>query len=138
MSWQTYVDDHLMAPLPSGGTLVHAAIIGHDGGVWAQSPDFPPITTDQFNGIMAGIEDPNALAGGGIKIGGPEDDLVEKYFLIPSEAGSVLRGRFKSDGIVIKKTTSALLVGIYKEPTPAGECSVRVEDLGDYLIGQGI
>ena len=36
MSWQAYVDDHLMCQLPSGGQLQHAAIWGQDGGVWAQ------------------------------------------------------------------------------------------------------
>lgn len=36
MSWQAYVDDHLMCQLPGGGQLAHAAIWGQDGGVWAQ------------------------------------------------------------------------------------------------------
>lgn len=43
MSWQSYVDDHLMYPLPTGHSLVAAAIIGHDGSVWAQSEMFPQV-----------------------------------------------------------------------------------------------
>ncbi len=35
MSWQQFVDDQLMCTLPGGGQLKHAAIWGHDGGVWA-------------------------------------------------------------------------------------------------------
>jgi hypothetical protein len=41
-------------------------------------------------------------------------------------------------GCTIKKTNTALLIGIYAEPVQPGECNVIVENLGDYLIGQGI
>ncbi|KAI8016635.1 hypothetical protein LOK49_LG05G03295 [Camellia lanceoleosa] len=40
MSWQTYVDDHLMCDI-EGNHLTSAAILGHDGSVWAQSASFP-------------------------------------------------------------------------------------------------
>lgn len=42
MSWQTYVDDHLMCEI-EGNHLTSAAIIGHDGSVWAQSSSFPQV-----------------------------------------------------------------------------------------------
>lgn len=42
MSWQSYVDDHLMCEI-DGNHLTSAAIIGHDGVVWAQSADFPQV-----------------------------------------------------------------------------------------------
>jgi profilin len=42
MSWQTYVDDHLMCEI-DGQHLTSAAIIGHDGSIWAQSPEFPQV-----------------------------------------------------------------------------------------------
>lgn len=42
MSWQTYVDDHLMCEI-EGNHLSAAAIIGHDGSVWAQSATFPQV-----------------------------------------------------------------------------------------------
>ena len=44
MSWQEYVDEHLMCELDNGTRLQSAAILGHDGGVWAESPDFPQIS----------------------------------------------------------------------------------------------
>ena len=44
MSWQEYVDEHLMCDLGSGEQLQSAAILGHDGGVWAESPEFPQIS----------------------------------------------------------------------------------------------
>jgi tRNA(Arg) A34 adenosine deaminase TadA len=34
MSWQSYVDDHLVG----SGNVTKAAIVGLDGNVWAQSP----------------------------------------------------------------------------------------------------
>lgn len=42
MSWQTYVDDHLMCEI-DGHHLTSAAIIGLDGSVWAQSSSFPQV-----------------------------------------------------------------------------------------------
>ena len=36
MSWQSYVDDHLVG----SGNVTKAAIVGLDGNVWAQSPEF--------------------------------------------------------------------------------------------------
>jgi len=43
MSWQTYVDEHLMCEI-EGHHLTSAAIIGHDGTVWAQSTAFPQVS----------------------------------------------------------------------------------------------
>ncbi|KAM0945720.1 putative profilin [Dioscorea sansibarensis] len=40
MSWQTYVDDHLMCEI-EGQKLTSCAIIGLDGSIWAQSSSFP-------------------------------------------------------------------------------------------------
>ncbi|PIM98078.1 hypothetical protein CDL12_29444 [Handroanthus impetiginosus] len=42
MSWQSYIDDHLMADV-DGCHLTAAAIVGHDGSVWAQSSNFPQV-----------------------------------------------------------------------------------------------
>lgn len=42
MSWQAYVDDHLLCEI-EGNHLTSAAIIGQDGNVWAQSATFPQV-----------------------------------------------------------------------------------------------
>jgi hypothetical protein len=42
MSWQAYVDDHLLCDI-DGQRLSAAAILGHDGAVWAQSDAFPQV-----------------------------------------------------------------------------------------------
>jgi hypothetical protein len=43
MSWQSYVDDHLMCQLSGSNALTAAAIVGQDGLVWAQSALFPQV-----------------------------------------------------------------------------------------------
>jgi profilin len=138
MSWQSYIDDQLMCTLPSGGTLVSAAIVGQDGSVWAQSEKFPAISADEVAVMMKGLSDDDdaavALATNpaGLRIGGA------KYMVIQGEPGAVIRGKLGTGGVCIKKTTSALIIGIYDTPTQPPECNVVVENLGDYLIGQGI
>jgi len=63
MSWQTYVDDHLLVPLPNGGQLSHAAIVGQDGGVWAQDAGFPAISVDQVQALVKGCNDTSVTPG---------------------------------------------------------------------------
>jgi profilin len=57
-----------------------------------------------------------------------------KYQVVPGDEG-VLRGKVKGGGVCIKRTNTALVVGIYEEPVVAGDCNVIVENLGDYLKG---
>lgn len=35
--------------------------------------------------------------------------------------------------LLFLQTNTALVIGIYNEPVPAGDCNVIVENLGDYL-----
>ena len=48
---QSYVDEHLMCQLPHGGQLTSAAIVGQDGGVWAQSSAFPAISKAEVDAL---------------------------------------------------------------------------------------
>eukprot|EP00252_Welwitschia_mirabilis_P027879 TRINITY_DN975_c0_g1_i1.p1 TRINITY_DN975_c0_g1~~TRINITY_DN975_c0_g1_i1.p1 ORF type:complete len:133 (+),score=26.64 TRINITY_DN975_c0_g1_i1:311-709(+) len=132
MSWQNYVDEHLMCDLGRGNRLTAAAITGQDGAVWAQSNNFPAIKPEEVTAIVNDFEEPGTLAPSGLYIGGA------KYMVIQGEPGAVIRGKKGSSGVTIKKTTRALLFGIYDEPVTAGECNMIVERLGDYLIEQGI
>lgn len=132
MSWQTYVDDHLMCEIGRGNRLTAAAIIGQDGSVWAQSDSFPAIKPEEVTAIVNDFADPGSLAPTGLYIGGT------KYMVIQGEPGAVIRGKKGSAGVTIKKTTCALIFGLYDEPVTPGECNMIVERLGDYLIDQGI
>lgn len=62
MSWQDYVDQQLLCTLPSGGQLQHAAILGQDGGIWAASASFPPITPAEVASLVEGFGDSSKLA----------------------------------------------------------------------------
>jgi len=50
----------------------------------------------------------------------------------------VIRGKKGPGGCTVKKTATALVIGVYAPPVSPGDCSVVVENLGDYLSGQGI
>ncbi|CAA6671637.1 unnamed protein product [Spirodela intermedia] len=132
MSWQTYVDDHLMCDVGEGHALTAAAILGHDGSVWAQSESFPQLKPEEISGIIADFDEPGHLAPTGLFLGGI------KYMVIQGEPGAVIRGKKGSGGVTIKKTGMALVFGIYDEPVTAGQCNMVVERLGDYLVDQGM
>lgn len=129
-SWQDYIDDQLMVELPGGKTLTSAAIIGQDGGVWAKSADFPEVSPEELDAITAGFSDTSSLEEKGIVLGGV------KYFTIQGEAGSVIRGKKAECGLTIKKTSKAMVVGIYGAGVTPEECNVVVENLADYLTEQ--
>ena len=129
MSWQTYVDDHLMCEL-EGQILTSAAIVGHDGSVWAQSTNFPQYKPEEIAAIMKDFEEPGTLAPTGLFLGGT------KYMVIQGEHGVVIRGKKGTGGITIKQINLALIIGIYDEPMTPGQCNMIVERLGDYLLEQ--
>ncbi|CAN6456808.1 unnamed protein product [Victoria cruziana] len=131
MSWQAYVDEHLMCDI-DGNHLTAAAIIGQDGSVWAQSDTFPQFKPEEIVAIMNDFAEPGSLAPTGLYLGST------KYMVIQGEPGAVIRGKKGSGGATVKKTNQALIIGIYDEPMNAGQCNMIVERLGDYLIDQGL
>ncbi|KAK9742068.1 hypothetical protein RND81_03G146300 [Saponaria officinalis] len=130
MSWQTYVDDHLMCDV-DGNTLTSAAIVGLDGSVWAQAPTFPQLRTEEVSAILKDFDEPGTLAPVGLYLGGT------KYMVIQGEPGVVIRGKKGTGGVTVKKTGQSMLFGIYDAPMTPGQCNTVVERLGDYLVEQG-
>ncbi|RZC68501.1 hypothetical protein C5167_031778 [Papaver somniferum] len=131
MSWQSYVDDHLMCDI-EGNHLTSSAILGHDGSVWAQSPSFPQLKAGEVEAIMRDFDEPGSLAPTGLHLGGV------KYMVIQGEPGAVIRGKKGSGGVTIKKTNQSLIFGVYDEPVTPGQCNIVVERIGDYLVEQGM
>lgn len=134
-AWDGYVD-HLMVDLPNGGKLESAAIVGQDGGVWAQSPTFPAITTDQVAALLQGFANIEKEGHVGADMGGKGIFLGDMKFQVVPGDETAIRGKTSDGGCCIKKTNTALVIGIYKSPVQAGDCNVIVENLGDYLVGQ--
>ncbi|CAD5335066.1 unnamed protein product [Arabidopsis thaliana] len=58
--------------------------------------------------------------------------------VIQGEPNAVIRGKKGAGGVTIKKTTLALVFGIYDEPMTPGQCNMVVENLGEYLIESGL
>ncbi|KAL0463848.1 UNVERIFIED_CONTAM: Profilin-1 [Sesamum latifolium] len=130
MSWQSYVDDHLMCDV-EGVRLHAAAILGLDGSVWAKSAAFPQFKPEEIANIVKDFDEPGFLAPNGLFLAGA------KYMVIQGEPGAVVRGK-KGSGGITKKTGQALIFGIYEEPMTPGQCNMVVEKMGDYLIDQGL
>ncbi|KAI3524671.1 hypothetical protein L2E82_02948 [Cichorium intybus] len=133
MSWQTYVDEHLMCDIDgSGQHLSSAAIFGTDGTVWAKSTNFPQYKPDEINSIIKEFNEPGHLAPTGLFL------ATAKYMVIQGEPGAVIRGKKGAGGICVKKTGQAMVFGLYDEPVAPGQCNMVVERLGDYLLDQGM
>uniref|UniRef100_A0A7C8YCS8 Profilin n=1 Tax=Opuntia streptacantha TaxID=393608 RepID=A0A7C8YCS8_OPUST len=133
MSWQTYIDEHLMCEIEgTNHRLTAAAILGIDGSMWAQSASFPQFKPDEISAIVKDFDEPGSLAPTGLHLGGA------KYMVIQGEPGAVIRGKKGAGGICVKKTGQALVIGIYDEPVTPGQCNMVVEKLGDYLTEQGL
>ncbi|KAE8705867.1 Profilin-2 [Hibiscus syriacus] len=82
MSWQTYVDELLMCDIEGQNQrLTAAAIIGHDGNVWAKSEIFPELKRNEITDIMKDFDSPGHLAPTGLHLGGV------KYMVIQGEPG---------------------------------------------------
>lgn len=124
MSWQEYVDSNLMC-----ADLESAALLGHDGSVWAQSPAFPSVTEEQAAVVMKTFSG-TFPEGGSFLLG----DV--KFMLVGSDdAETKLRGKCAGGGCSISKTTKALVVGIWAENRcQASKCNQVVETLGEYLV----
>ncbi|KJA14205.1 hypothetical protein HYPSUDRAFT_49366 [Hypholoma sublateritium FD-334 SS-4] len=125
MSWQAYVDSHLIAT----GQVAEAAIIGLQGGVWATSKNFT-LSTEEQKAIVDGFTNPDQIQASGVRLAG------QKYFTL-SVVGRTIQAKKAADGAVIVKTKQAILVAVYRAPVQAPEATPIVEKLADYLITAG-
>eukprot|EP00873_Tetraselmis_striata_P020295 jgi/Tetstr1/440559/TSEL_028880.t1 len=95
MSWQAYVDDHMLGELPNGGELTKAAIFSHEGDLWASSPGFPAIEEADFVHMMKAFSDTSQgeVAATGVKVAG------EKFMFVRSDDTALLCRQGKSTGL---------------------------------------
>ena len=107
--------------------LAFAAIVGLDGGVWAQSSDFPDISPEQLDVLISAFDDETVLQEKGIHLG------EQRYIVIQGEPGSVIRGKKGTSGFTAKKTNTAFVIGGYAEGIQPGECNLLVENVADEL-----
>lgn len=65
MSWQEYIDSSLIG----SGTIAQAAIIGHNGDVWAKSDNFS-LTPEECLNLIKSYDDPSDLRLHGLYLAG--------------------------------------------------------------------
>ncbi|KAG0031993.1 hypothetical protein BGZ81_000163 [Podila clonocystis] len=125
MSWQTYVDKNLV----DTGKVTKATIIGLDGSLWATSAGFQ-VGGEEAKKLVAAFSSSDEAFAGGLFIEG-------KKFVVLNADDKVIRARSGATGIVCAKTNQCVLIGFYNENIQAGDCSVVVETLAEYLINAG-
>jgi len=125
MSWQSYVDDQLLATK----LVSKAAICGHDGNIWAASAGFG-VTAAELKTIATSFGDTNTLAMNGVKANG-----VKYMFLSAND--KVIRAKKGTSGLHVMKTVQAVILSVYEEPIVAEQCATVTEKLGEYLISVG-
>ncbi|KAK4329964.1 Profilin [Rhodotorula toruloides] len=137
MSWQAYVDTNLVG----SGKVSKAAILGQQGGIWAQSAGYndgwpddvdlrAQLSQEEQNNLIKIHSDPSNAQANGVRAQG------QKFLTIRADDRSVY-GKKQADGIIIVKTKQAILVAEYAHPTQPGEATKVVEELADYLISVG-
>ena len=125
MSWQSYVDDQLLATK----LVSQAAICGHDGNVWATSGGFA-VSASELKHIATNFGNMSVMPMSGITVAGTK-------FMFLSANDRVMRGKKGTSGLHIMKTVQAIIVSVYNEPILAEQCANVTEKLGEYLVGVG-
>nr|POE89757.1 profilin-2 [Quercus suber] len=131
MSWQAYVDTSLVGT----GNLDRAAIFNTDGNsVWATSAGFTVSPAEMQEVVNAykdkGSDGVKQVQSSGLHIAG------ERFVVLKADDRSIY-GKKGREGVVIVKTTQAILVTHYPESVQPGAAANTVEQLGDYLIKVG-
>ncbi|KAI7831263.1 putative profilin [Gamsiella multidivaricata] len=126
MSWQAYVDNNLV------GThkVAKGAIYGHDGSLWASSPNFN-VGGAEVQKLIAAFNDESDIAANGLFLEG------NKFVFLRKPEPHVIYARHGATGVACVKTTQAVLVGYYDENIQAGDCNTVVDNLANYLISTG-
>jgi len=126
MSWQAYVDSSLVG----SGHVDKAAIVSAAGdSVWASTPEFTisPTEMKEVVSVLAGGDAVTKVFAEGLHVAG------ERFVVFKAEGRSIY-GRKGKEGIVICKTTQAILIAHYGENVQAGNAAITVEQLADYLV----
>lgn len=125
MSWQDYVDNQLLA----SNCVSKAAIVGHDGSLWAKSNGFE-VTKDELTKLVQGFDNAELLASSGVTLAG------QRYIYL-SGSDRIIRAKLGRNGVHCMKTTQAVIVAIYDDPVQPQQAASIVEKLGDYLMTCG-
>jgi len=136
MSWQAYIDTSLVG----AGTIEKGAIYNTEGtSCWATSANFN-ITPEEMAAVVKAIKDDGDatdLQANGLHIAGVKYFFQQVDESETAKSGRKLIGIKGKDGVIIGKTTQALVIARYKEPTQPGSAMLTLSQLTEYLIGVG-
>ena len=144
MSWEPYINNALLNKSANGhvynNVLTEAAIIGHDGSVWANTTGLS-IKKDEIKKLndlfkQSSNNTPSLMLGG------------KKYQVTHYETNAFVYLKIKDGGATVAKTGKAFIIGVYnttknykydgKElPQGVGMCNTVVEELANQLKGLG-
>ena len=144
MSWEPYINNALINKSANGhvynNVLTEAAIIGHDGSVWANTTGLS-IKKDEIKKLndlfkQSSNNTPSIMLGG------------KKYQVTHYETNAFVYLKIKDGGATVAKTGKAFIIGVYnttknykydgKElPQGVGMCNTVVEELANQLKGLG-
>jgi profilin len=124
MSWQAYVDN-----LVATGGCKKAALLGHDGSVWAKSADLT-ISAAEAQKLAQGFRDPSSVQSTGIHFGG------QKHQVIKADDQSIY-GKLGTGGFSAAKSHQTIVLGFYDDKIQPGNNSKEVEKIADYLRESG-
>ncbi|EEB11988.1 Profilin, putative [Pediculus humanus corporis] len=125
MSWQDYVEKQLLA----SKCVTKAAIVGHDGNVWAKSEGFE-LSKDELTKLVQSFDKQDILTSTGVTLAGTR-------YIYLSGTDRVIRAKLGKVGVHCMKTTQAVVVSLYEDPIQPQQAASVVEKLGDYLVGCG-
>ncbi|KAF2210177.1 hypothetical protein CERZMDRAFT_45646, partial [Cercospora zeae-maydis SCOH1-5] len=130
---------HILTPsssLVATGNVDRAAIFNSEGNsVWATSAGFT-VKPEEMQAVVAAYKDKGDESGvkkvqsEGLHIAG------DRYVVIKADDRSIY-GKKGREGVVLVKTTQAILITHYPETVQPGSAANTVEQLGDYLIKVG-
>ncbi|RFU34448.1 hypothetical protein B7463_g1845, partial [Scytalidium lignicola] len=133
MSWQgkLYRPPYIDTSLVSSGHVDKGAIYSKAGdSVWAASPGFT-VSAPEIKEIVTALDGKtDKIYAEGLHVAG------ERYVVTTAE-GRSLYGRKGREGIVICKTTQAILIAHYADGMIAGNAATTTEKLADYLVSTG-
>ncbi|KAB5589775.1 Profilin [Ceratobasidium theobromae] len=128
MSWQGYVDQHIVGP-----KITSAAIVGQQGGVWDKSAELE-LKGGEDQHIIKISKDTATAQASGVTVGGTKymyvgtEELVNQGMLVFKKG---------ADGCIIAKTNMAILIALHSPPIQMQESLGRVLEVVAHLKGTG-
>ncbi|RQM06676.1 hypothetical protein DH86_00001322 [Scytalidium sp. 3C] len=124
MSWQAYIDTSLIG----SGHIDKGAIYSKAGdSVWAASSGFS-VSAAEMKEIVAALEgNTDGIYANGLHVAG-------ERFVVTNAQDRSIYARKGREGVVIAKTTQAIIIGHYPDGAIAGNAATTVENLADYLV----